>query len=61
MKTKKKPSSRPETKSLGTVLSEDLRAKANKNTDEQRAESIAKGIAIIYGGSHAHVKASHRG
>jgi hypothetical protein len=61
MNDKKKPTEKPEAKSLGTVLSEKLRAKANKNTDEQRAGSIAKGIAIIYGGGHAHVKTSHRG
>jgi hypothetical protein len=50
MKTKLKPTEKPEVKSLGTNLSEKLRAKANKHTDDQREKSIAQGIAIIYGG-----------
>ena len=53
MKKKTKLTDRPERETLGTLLSEKMRAKANKHTDDQRAESIAKGIAIIYGGGHA--------
>lgn len=44
---KTKPTAKPDIKSLGTSLSEKLRAKANKHTDDQRANSIAKGMAII--------------
>lgn len=49
-----------ETKSLGTILSEKLRASANKNTDEQRADSIARGMAIIYGRGNSHSKTGDR-
>jgi hypothetical protein len=61
MKSKIKPTEKPESKSLGTLLSEKMRERANKHTDQQREESIAKGIAIIYGGGHTHVKANNRG
>jgi hypothetical protein len=60
MKPKTKPSEKPETKSLGTILSEKHRASANKDTDEQRAASIAQGISIIYGGVNSHAKTANR-
>jgi hypothetical protein len=55
-----KPNGKPEKKSLGTALSEKLRAKANKHNDEQRAASIAEGMAVIYGGRNKHAKTANR-
>jgi rare lipoprotein A (peptidoglycan hydrolase) len=59
-KTMMKPKAKTETKSLGTILSEKLRERANKDSDQQREESIAEGLAIIYGGGHRHAKTANR-
>ena len=56
MKAKEKA----EPRSLGTIVSEKLRTKANKDSDDQRAASIAQGMALIYGGGKNHAKTAHR-
>jgi hypothetical protein len=60
MKRNMKQPQNKENKSLGTVLSERLRARANKHSDRSREESIAQGLAIIYGGDRRHVKTANR-
>jgi hypothetical protein len=59
-KTTKQQPQKTGTKSLGTVLSDKLRARANKHSDQHREESIAEGLAIIYGGGQRHAKAANR-
>jgi hypothetical protein len=38
--------------SKGTTLASEVRAKANKLTDEQRQSLRIKGMQLIYGGGH---------
>jgi hypothetical protein len=60
MKRRIKPQD-AEAKSPGTVLSEKLRARANKHSDQEREKSIAEGLAIIYGGRRReHAKSANR-
>ena len=39
----------PETKSVGTVISEKERAKANDYSDAKRLSLLEKGLALIHG------------
>jgi hypothetical protein len=49
-----------EMKSVGTILSEKLRSRANKHSDQDREESIAEGLVVIYGGGQRHAKTANR-
>jgi hypothetical protein len=57
MKKQKKPGQ----KSLGTIIAEKERAKANTYSDEKRHALLERGMAMIYGGSdHAKSDATRR-
>jgi hypothetical protein len=56
-----KKRAKPESKSLGTIISEKARAKANTYTDKKRHGLLQRGMSMIYGGSdHAKSAATRR-